>query len=168
MFKNIHGFNNFYDRILITIQMTKNNMSSNLSLKEKIILLLSIIGLFITSYLIYAHFKIDENSICNISDTLNCDIVNKSSYAEIFGIPVSIGGFAYYLFMTFGVFYHKKNPAIGKLMVLATFIGLIFSLYLTYVEAFILFTYCIFCLIHQANILILTILTPITYLKKKS
>ncbi len=62
--------------------------------------LLALLALGVTVLLIQAHYQTAEvGSYCNINDYWNCDRVNKSSFAEILGIPVSILGFLYYLFV---------------------------------------------------------------------
>ena len=64
-------------------------------------LLLSLSAMLVTAVLIFIHFQPSETgSFCNINDYWNCDRVNKSIFAEIFGIPVSFLGFAFYTFLT--------------------------------------------------------------------
>lgn len=117
---------------------------------------LNLLAIPITAYLTYLHYAEDASAVCNISDKLNCDIVNKSIYAEIFGIPVAVLGLAFYVFMLLfsirGLFRDQSKwiPYVSFFVLCGT--G--FTLYLTYVEAFILETYCIFCLAQQLIILI--------------
>lgn len=64
-------------------------------------LLLSLAALLVTGILVSIHFQPSETgSFCNINDYWNCDRVNKSIFAEIFGIPVSFLGFGFYTFLT--------------------------------------------------------------------
>ena len=63
--------------------------------------LLALITTVVTVLLIMAHYETSATgSFCNINDYWNCDRVNKSSFAVIFGIPVAILGFLYYVFLT--------------------------------------------------------------------
>ena len=48
-------------------------------------ILLSLLGVLITSYLIYVHYKPVEDSLCSISDKMDCNSVNKSQYSGFFG-----------------------------------------------------------------------------------
>jgi uncharacterized membrane protein len=77
--------------------------------------LLSIAAVVVTVLLIQAHYQVSEvGSFCNINDYWNCDRVNKSIFAEILGIPVSILGFLYYIFLTTLYFGLIKGFDFGK------------------------------------------------------
>ena len=39
-----------------------------------------------------------EASGCSLSDFINCDVANASSYAKMFGVPVAWWGFLFYAF----------------------------------------------------------------------
>lgn len=121
----------------------------------KLIRVLSFLGMLVTAYLTYQHFADPGESFCNVSDYVSCDIVNKSVYAEIFGIPVAILGFAAYV-LFFG-FSFKIVPRLLWLGVLFSGLGLLFSLYLTSVEFFVLDAICIFCVTQQLLILLIFI-----------
>lgn len=128
------------------------------------IVVLSFVGMLVTAYLIYQHYKDAGGSFCDINDFVNCDIVNKSTYAEIFGIPVSVlGFFAYGVFFFASLFFHSierkihSGPLLGGLTLFSG-IGLLFSLYLTYIEFFVLYAVCIFCLTQQILIFIIFLL----------
>lgn len=115
-------------------------------------------------YLTKLHYSPSESSICNISDTLNCDIVNASTYSEIYGIPVAVLGLGFYLIVTaFGIALAYASASLKNLdlkditkgFLVLTGVGTLFSLYLTYHEAFTIKAYCIMCLAQQVLILIL-------------
>jgi uncharacterized membrane protein len=80
------------------------NVFAKPSSKEKKIytamLLLSLAALFVTGILISVHLQPAETgSFCNLDDYWNCDRINKSIFAELFGIPVSYLGFGFYGFL---------------------------------------------------------------------
>lgn len=145
----------------------------------KIVTALSFLGMFVAAYLIYQHFKIPGSSFCNVSDYVSCDVVNKSRYSEIFGIPVSILGFlAYALMFLMGLgllkgwnfekisrMFSVKN--IFNFLVFFSILSLLFTLYLTYVEFFVLYAICIFCLTQQGIILLISIILFILWLKSR-
>lgn len=135
----------------------------------KIVTALSFLGMFVAAYLIYQHFKIPGSSFCNVSDYVSCDVVNKSRYSEIFGIPVSILGFLAYVFIFFTSFGLVKGWFKNILGWLALFsiLSLTFSLYLTYVEFFVLYALCIFCLTQQTIILFISIILFYLWLKNR-
>lgn len=134
------------------------------------LIILSTLGALVSSYLVYQHYKPLGDAICNINNYVNCDIVNKSEYAEILGIPVAALGLAAYVVIFFvsltllrGWF---KHAAISLAVFTAG--GLVFSLYLTIVEFFVLHAVCLFCLASQAIILALFIISLLVWLKSRA
>jgi len=127
-----------------------------------ILLVLSLIGVGLTVYLTYQHFKVDESAFCNFNDYLNCDIVNKSEYSEFAGIPVSIMGMvAYVVFFIYSIGLLKSARWAQRSTGLMTVFGgvsLLISLVLTYIEFFVLYAVCIFCLSQQFVILFIFLL----------
>lgn len=118
--------------------------------------ILNALAIPITIYLTYLHFKPEASDFCVFSDQWNCDIVNKSSFSELFGIPVAIFGFlAYTAFLIFalrGLFRNQKKQLPYFLLAVMGSTG--FALYLTGIETFYLRTYCIFCVAQQVIILL--------------
>ncbi len=92
-----------------------------LSSKEKKLytasLLLTLTAVIITIILIHTHFESSESgSFCNISDYWNCDRVNKSTFAEILGVPVSVFGFLFYGVFAVLQFLYIKTINIEKFL----------------------------------------------------
>lgn len=124
------------------------------------------LAILITIYLTYLHYKPDASGWCTIGNYLNCDIVNKSIYSEIFGVPVAIFGFLAYLFLFIVGRGMAKNFKFYKLwkwlrpvrvfwiMFAVAAIGVLFSGYLTYIELFKLQALCILCVAQQIIIII--------------
>jgi uncharacterized membrane protein len=122
---------------------------------------LSFAGMLVTTYLTYQHFADPGGVFCNVNQYVSCDIVNQSIYAEIFGIPVAILGFLAYtaiFVMTLGVMKGWRSEPIIRFGTLFTGLGLLFSLYLTYIEFFVLEALCVFCLTQQFLIFIIFII----------
>ena len=73
----------------------------NKKTKVLLISLLATIGVFI--YLTLHHYSvklgigIGGNSLCSISDKINCDAAAASSYAELLGIPIALLGAVFHL-----------------------------------------------------------------------
>lgn len=122
----------------------------------KFIIFLSFLGILISSYATYHHYSTSVG-ICNIDNKLSCDIVNRSVYSEIFGIPVAlIGIIGYVLIILVSLLLLKENTKDMKRLLLAlTSFGFLFSLYLTYIEAFKLQTYCPLCVLSAIFMLII-------------
>ena len=91
-----------------------------------------------------------NESYCAISETINCDIVNASSYSEIFKIPIAWWGVAFYsilLFLALGsIFWIKNKKASTSFAWFMSGGGVIFSLYLAYIAIQILGVICIECI----------------------
>lgn len=133
------------------------------------LILVSLAGLAVTIYLTYQHYSAPGTTFCNVSEYVSCDIVNKSIYASIFGVPVAILGLGAYLvlFLSSLSFFVSWKHA-SRILVPVTFFaggGLIFSLYLSYIEFFVLYAVCIMCVTQQ--LLILLIFLTLLYLCSK-
>lgn len=63
----------------------------------RIISILAIISMIISIYMGYLHYSPAPSAFCNFGENLNCDVVNKSEWSEIFGIPVVLLGFLTFL-----------------------------------------------------------------------
>lgn len=133
------------------------------------IAVLAFLAMGVAGYLVYLHYEPSASGICEINEQFNCDIVNKSQWSYIavgsVEIPVAIFGFLYYLGIFIGsvgvarkVNFAAIHRLLGPLNVIRlmrwfTYIGVLFTLYLTYIEAFVLHTFCLFCVIQQFLIL---------------
>ena len=133
-----------------------SNTARRLSLA---IALFAVLGIAVSSVSLDHHFRKSKTSYCDFGESFNCDIVNRSEYSTIAGVPVAlIGILGYAVLLAFATFYRSKaeTPAI---LVFASGAGLAFALYLTYVEKFILSVWCILCLSSLAVIFTITILS---------
>ena len=88
---------------------------------------------------------------CNL--THRCDTVLSSSYSEILGVPVVVMGVLFYLTVFFGgyLYLEHKNKKLLAAVSLLTFGGLLFSIWMTVVQAFILHAFCQYCLLSAAS-----------------
>jgi uncharacterized membrane protein len=133
-----------------------SNTARRLSLA---IALFAVLGIAVSSVSLDHHYRKSKTSYCDFGESFNCDIVNRSEYSSIAGVPVAlIGILGYATLLAFATFYRAKaeTPAI---LVLASVAGLGFALYLTYVEKFILSVWCILCLSSLVVIFTITILS---------
>lgn len=120
------------------------------------LVLINLSALLIAGYLTQLHFKPDLSDVCNFSERWNCDIVNKSTYSTFLGVPVAIfGALTYFALLVFSIrgLYRDQKKLIPYVF-LALNGAVAFSLYLTGVEAFILKTFCVFCVAQQVLILL--------------
>ncbi|HLD33356.1 MAG TPA: vitamin K epoxide reductase family protein [Candidatus Nanoarchaeia archaeon] len=113
---------------------------------SKVIVGLCIAGFLISLYLTYLHYAPEEldASFCNISDFLSCSTVNKSSYATLFGIPVALIGIIGFVLLGF---LSLARLMYARVALFYSSLGaLLFMLYLTFVELFIINAVCVLCI----------------------
>ena len=111
--------------------------------------IVSVVGLADATYLTVQALT-GETLSCGGSP--DCFRVLGSSYAKIGGIPVAmLGALAYlsvFTFATFAAFGYARAPKFLALMVGMMFLG---TLWLLYVQAFLLHAYCRYCLFSAAT-----------------
>src|ERR1700682_5182029 len=119
---------------------------------------LSVAGMIASGESLQRHYAKSATSFCEFGEKFNCDIVNRSEYSSLLGIPVAaIGVAGYGLLLLLSTFQRLDNQTPTRLL-LAAGVGLMFALYLTYVEAYVLMTWCILCLTSLALIALITVL----------
>lgn len=163
MFKKITpppGLLKFYDRVAY------NELNMNNLLKTQ--LALAIIGITISAYLFSVKtFSLDP--VCGVS---SCGVVNNSVYSMFLGVPISAWGMFFYFMVVvlvfeldlaslskpslfdrfYGVFIKKGTAGseyfsfIKLINVFVTAFGVLFSAYLTYLEAFVINAWCQWCI----------------------
>jgi dihydroorotate dehydrogenase len=110
------------------------------------IFLLSVVGAADSFYLTLEHYS-KTIPPCQVSIFVDCGKVLKSKYSEVFGVPLSLYGFFYYVFISAASILAKFKPkSIYKAAILAvsTF-GFLFSIYLMYLQFFVIGSICLYC-----------------------
>lgn len=127
------------------------------------IAILAVLGIAVSSVSLAQHYGTSKTSFCDFGESFNCDIVNRSEYSTIAGVPVAmIGMLGYALLLAFATLYRRKAETPGILLLMSS-VGLAFALYLTYVEKFILGVWCILCLSSLALIFFITLLSLLLF-----
>ena len=122
---------------------------------------LALAGAVVSSVSLYHHYGTDRTSYCDIGENFNCDIVNRSIYSAVAGVPVAlIGIIGYVALLALATIYRSKAETPAMLLI-CSLGGLGFALYLTYVEAFVLATWCILCLSSLTLILAIAVLSAV-------
>jgi len=122
------------------------------------IAVLSVAGVGVSAVSLQRHYAKSTTSFCEIAEKFSCDIVNRSEYSTLVGIPVAgIGVVGYGVLFALSTFLRSRGETVNQLLAAAT-AGLAFALYLTYVEARILDTWCILCLISLSLISVISLL----------
>ena len=133
-----------------------------------LIAVLAVCGVAISSVSLQHHFATSKTAYCDIGEAFNCDIVNRSAYSTVLGVPVAlIGMLGYGALVGLATVYRgrRNTPAI---LFGGAVAGLAFALYLTYVEAHILGVWCILCLSSMALISMITILSGVVWVKRNA
>jgi uncharacterized membrane protein len=121
------------------------------------IAILAVIGIVVSSVSLQHHFAKSKTSYCDFGENFNCDLVNRSQYSEVAGIPVALIGIVGYTAILALATFYKAKAETPALLGIASLGGLGFALYLTYVEKFILQAWCILCLTSLTMIVLITL-----------
>jgi vitamin-K-epoxide reductase (warfarin-sensitive) len=120
---------------------------------------LAVAGMIVSSVSLYHHYGKSKTSYCDFSETVNCDIVNRSEYSVVMGLPVAgIGVLGYLALLALATVYRTKAET-PFMLFFAAIGGLGFALYLTYIEGFVLQAWCILCLSSLAVIFSIAVLS---------
>jgi vitamin-K-epoxide reductase (warfarin-sensitive) len=120
---------------------------------RSLITFLALAGVVVSALALRVHYDTGTEP-CSINEKWDCGIVNHSPYAMIGPFPVAAIGILGYLTLAGLAFARKRG-----LLALASLPALAFALYLSHVESAILNVWCLYCVISQAIIAILTILS---------
>ncbi len=118
-------------------------------LNRMLIALFSLVGLFVAFYLVAHTLGWTGPLVCGVGD---CGTVQSSSYAWVGPIPVSgigLAGYIAYLRLAFlGIQPGwRSSRTVGVLLLATSTVGLVFSAYLTYLEAAVIHAWCQWCII---------------------
>lgn len=129
------------------------------------LLILSFLAFVDSAYLTIEHYS----SLVPPCTLGGCEKVLTSSYAVVLGIPTSLWGMLYALFVFFLVlvFRHEPNRRRAVLLVYILGAGLVGALGLVYLQAFVLHAFCQYCLIFEA-IIVAMFLTSLWQLRGNS
>jgi len=131
-----------------------------------VIAVLAVAGIAVSSVSLYHHYGTSKTNYCDFGENFNCDIVNRSTYSTVAGIPDAlIGILGYTALLALATLYRRKAET-PVMLLIASVAGLGFALYLTYIEAFVLATWCILCLSSLTVIFLIAVLS--TYLAATS
>lgn len=123
-------------------------------MKSKLLLSLFIlIGLSDSAYLTYEHFmKILPPCSTNFF-LFECGKVLRSSYSIFFGMPLALWGLFFYSLLLILVLFFKfdKRKETRYIFLLLTTLGFVVSVYLVYLQVFIIKNICLFCTISAVN-----------------
>jgi uncharacterized membrane protein len=120
------------------------------------LLLLTLIGIVLSGVSLHNHYQEETTDYCTVDEAINCDLVNRSVYSEFLGLPVALIGVVGYGFLLLLSLPRRPRMLLRTARLLAATMGLAFSLYLTYVEAYVLAVWCMLCVASLIAILAIT------------
>jgi uncharacterized membrane protein len=131
-----------------------------------VIAVLSLAGVVDSLLSLQRHYAKSTTAFCDISEKFSCDIVNRSEWSTVMGIPVAAIGIAGYgLLFVLSTFRNLRSETPNRLLI-ASLAGLCFALYLTYIEAYELTTWCILCLASLVLIFLISLLAVVIRLRR--
>lgn len=129
-------------------------------------LIFSAIGFADATYLTVKHF-LGTPIPCAILQ--GCEQVTNSQFATIFGVPVALLGSGYYLtVLILSVIYLDTGKLLAlKLAALATFFGMLASLWFVFLQIFIIKAICLYCMVSATTSTLLFISGLMFFAKNK-
>lgn len=129
--------------------------------RRRAIAVLSLLGALDGAYLLLGKLGVIGGLECSISR--GCDMVNASVYSEFLGLPVAGIGLAGYLAIFVVALVGQQSSRVGErwpdqLLALLSGVAVLFTLYLTYAELFILRAICQWCVVSQIVIVAIFVL----------
>jgi uncharacterized membrane protein len=141
-----------------------SNQSSRPILTIRIAIpILGLLGMAISSYLTYVHYK-EVSPIC--LPIAPCDAVLSSPYTVVWVIPLSLLGLLMYILLAFLGFWFLREKTHGQtLIALVVYTlalsGTLFTGYLYYLEIFIIRAFCTWCIASSLVIFLILALSLI-------
>jgi uncharacterized membrane protein len=116
---------------------------------RQVIAVLSLVGFFVALYLWLYKIGVIGSLQCGAG---GCETVQTSRYADVFGIPVAFYGVAGYAVLVAVSLAGLRSTLVGARVVTLALAGLatagfLFSVYLTYLELFVIHAICRWCVV---------------------
>lgn len=127
---------------------------------HRTLLVLSVIGLGIATYLTYIHYK-GIAPICAAGH--GCETVQASKWAKLGGIPVPVLGLVGYVGILGSLLLRGELPRLATAGM--AYLGFGFSLYLTYLELFKIHAICQWCVGSAVIMTLIAILSTVRALR---
>jgi uncharacterized membrane protein len=124
---------------------------------RKWIALVSLLGLFLGTYLTLYKFGLIGQLACNVS---SCETVQTSRWSIFLGVPVATWGLGFYLGMLAlsiaGIQERfEDSRQLSVVMLGMSAVGLAFTAWLNYLEAFVIHAWCEWCIASAVMVLAL-------------
>lgn len=118
-----------------------------------VIAILALAGAVVSGLALQVHYS-TATEPCSINEHWDCGVVNHSPFAVVGKVPVAAIGIVGYL-----VLGALALTRMRFLLFVAAIVGMIFALRLTFIEQFDLLVWCLYCVISQAIIALIVLLS---------
>ncbi len=132
-----------------------------------VVAVLALLGLLVSLYMLAYALGLTGSVVCGLGD---CERVQSSPYSRIGSLPVAALGVVGYLVLMVLAFLGLQ-PSLGRSRVVPVgllgggVLGVGFSLYLTYLEAFVIHAWCQWC-VTSALLMLLAFLASLPELRR--
>lgn len=113
--------------------------------------ILALAGAVVSGLALQVHYS-TATEPCSINEKWDCGVVNHSPFAVIGRVPVAAIGIAGYLGLAALALMRQRF-----LLHVAALVGLIFALRLTFIEQYDLLVWCLYCVISQGIIALISL-----------
>lgn len=127
---------------LLKKRLPKNKTTKKIAIA---MLIIALIGFSDATFLTIKHYNGSKLS-CGING--GCNTVTTSGYSQIFGIPVALFGSVYYLIILLSSvgFLDSRKKILAYILSWIPIAGLIASAWFVFVQFFILYEICVYCM----------------------
>lgn len=127
-----------------------------------VIFVLAVAGIVVSALAWQVHYSTAVQP-CDINARWDCGVVNHSRFAMLGPIPVAAIGVFGYLLLALLTWFRRRGWTF-----LFAWAGLGFAAYLSYLEAYVLQVWCLYCVISQCLIALIAILATIQLITRIS
>src|SRR5258705_2504803 len=110
-------------------------MSPEMSITARRLLLaiaiFALLGIVVSSVSLDHHFRKSKTSYCDFGQSFNCDIVNRSEYSTVAGVPVALIGILGYLALLASATFYREKAETPGILLACSLVVLRFARYLT-------------------------------------
>jgi uncharacterized membrane protein len=120
---------------------------------RSLIAMLCLVGIVVSVLALRVHYSTGAEP-CSINARWDCGVVNHSPFAMMGPVPVAAIGILGYLALAGLGWTRQRFP-----LFLAVLVGLGFALRLSFIEEYVLEVWCLYCVISQGVIALMTLLS---------
>ncbi|MDJ0274968.1 MAG: vitamin K epoxide reductase family protein [Nitrososphaerota archaeon] len=104
----------------------------------------SLAGLSVSLYLLFPE-QVASSPYCSINQLLSCGPVILGEHSRFLGVPVAAYGVAWFAVSSVLSLASLRSPSLMRYLVYWGALGLMGVAYLTYLEFFVIGSFCVFC-----------------------